>query len=57
MAFLSTQETSTIEQNIKKQFKSRKERRGDWGFDEVMFAFFCQGVILLSLLMKEINLN
>ena len=43
MAFLSTQETSTIEQNIEKQFKSRKERRGDWGFDEVMFAFFLPG--------------
>ena len=38
--------------------KGRQERRGDWGFDEVMFVFFvCQDILLWSLLMKNINKN
>ena len=58
MAYLLTQETSAVElkhSEFKSRKKGRQERRGDGGFDEVMFGFFCQDVILWSLSMKDIN--
>ena len=44
MAYLLTQETSAAEQFKSSRWKKgRQERRGDWGFDEVMFGFCLPG--------------
>ena len=45
MAYLLTQETSAVEQNSSSRDgkKGRQERRGDWGFDEVIFGFCLPG--------------
>ena len=46
MAYLLTQETSAVElklSEVKSRKKGRQERRGDGGFDEVMFGFCLPG--------------
>ena len=57
MAYLLTQETSAIEQNSSSRDGKKEDRKGE--VTEVSMksclAFVCQGVIVWSLSMKDIN--
>ena len=61
MAYLSRQETSAIEQNSSGRDhdheKGTQERRGDWGFDEVMFVFLFARTLVFIDERHQLELN